>query len=98
MTVSNSCESQSTVRFDSAVASLFLRLHHWSNVETNFLHRALLLIDEMATAVLLPARFVAFAAEWFFFAEADHIDAASVDGSHRQYQGAFGVWLSRCCG
>ena len=43
----------------------------------------LLLIDEMTAAVLLPASFVAFAAEWFLLAEADHIDAASIDGCYR---------------
>src|SRR5579863_9847231 len=44
----------------------------------------LLLIDEVAAPVLLPASFVAFGAEWFLLAEADHIDAASVDGCYRQ--------------
>ena len=41
--------------------------------------RLLLLVNEMATAILLPASFVAFGAEWFFFAVADRLDPAGVD-------------------
>ena len=45
---------------------------------------SLLRIDEMPTTVLLPASFVALAAEGFFFAVADRLDAAAIDTRCRQ--------------
>ena len=44
----------------------------------------LLLVNEMATAVLLPASFVAFCAEGFFLAVADGLDPAGADAGRRQ--------------
>src|SRR5580692_706004 len=44
----------------------------------------LLLIDKMATAVLLPASFVAFCAERFLLAVADGLDPAGVDARRSQ--------------
>src|SRR6202020_1967700 len=44
----------------------------------------LLLVNEMSTAVLLPASFVAFAAERFFLAVADRLDAAGCDSGGGQ--------------
>ena len=44
----------------------------------------LLLVNEMSTAVLLPASFVAFAAERFFLAVADRLDAAGGDSGGGQ--------------
>src|SRR5580704_2492875 len=38
----------------------------------------------MTAAVLLPAGFVAFGAEWFFLAEADGLDAARADAGRDQ--------------
>src|SRR5690242_21486859 len=46
--------------------------------------RDLLLINEMAAAVLRPARFVGFSAERFLFAVADRLDAAGIHA--RLYQ------------
>src|ERR1700733_5394086 len=44
----------------------------------------LLLINEMAAAVLLPASFVAFCAEGFFLAVADGLDPAGADATRGQ--------------
>ncbi len=45
---------------------------------------SLLLIDEMPTAILLPASFVAFAAERFLFPVADRLDAAGINARSSQ--------------
>ena len=45
---------------------------------------SLLRVDEMPTAVLLPASFVALAAEWLLFAVADRLDAAGINACGRQ--------------
>lgn len=42
-------------------------------------HNRLLCVDEMPTAVLLPASFVALAAEGLLFAVADRLHAAGID-------------------
>src|ERR1017187_9856819 len=46
--------------------------------------QSLLLINEMAAAVLLPASFVAFCAEGLFLAVADGFDPAGADAARRQ--------------
>src|SRR5579862_4427792 len=46
--------------------------------------QSLLLVDEMAAAILLPTSFVAFGAERFFFAVADRLDAAGADAKRGQ--------------
>src|SRR5579864_6066093 len=42
------------------------------------------LINEVPAAVLLPASFVAFGAERFFFAVADRLDAAGIYSARRE--------------
>lgn len=50
----------------------------------SFPRGALLLIDEMIAAVLLPVSLIALAAERFFLAAADRLDAAGDDRCRRQ--------------